>query len=113
MENLFDGLQKTAFAVVSNTIGYNGSWTPSNDNLSQTARILFKDATETAKLLQIEYDPERAIMEYYIGSFAGLKPMVDAKSDEFVTISNVRYFVDSVEIKEDGKTFLAHIRRSE
>lgn len=112
MENLFDGIQHTAFTVVSNTMGYNATWTPSNSNIGETARVLFKDATETAHLLQLEYDPERAIMEYYVGSFSTLKPLVDAKSDEFVIISSVQYVVDNVEIKEDGKTFLAHIRRS-
>lgn len=111
MENLFDGIQHKAFTIVSNTMGYNATWTPSNNNTSLTARVLFKDATETAKLLQIEYDPERAIIEYFEGSFTGLKPLVDAKSDEMVTISNVQYVVDEVEIKEDGKTYLAHMRK--
>ena len=112
MENFFDGIQKQAFTIVSNTMGYNAVWVPSNSEVSQTARILFKDATETAKLLQIEYDPERAIMEYYVGSFTGLKPLVDAKSDEYLTISTIQYLVDDIEVKEDGKTFLAHIRKA-
>lgn len=110
MENLFDSIQDTAFGIVSNTMGYNATWVPSNNAPAQNARILFKDASQTAKLLQIEYDPARAIIEYKIGDFTGLKELVDSKSDEMITVSGITYGVNAIEAKYDGKTFYAHLQ---
>lgn len=112
MENLFDSIQASVFSVVSGTMGYTASWMPLNNAPEQTARVLVKDASETAKLLQIEYDPQRAIMEYYFGSFEGLKQSVDARNDEYLLISGARYIVDDIEAKNDGKTYFAHLRKA-
>jgi hypothetical protein len=112
MENLFDSIQASVFSVVSGTMGYTAFWMPSNNAPEQTARVLLKDASETAKVLQMEYDPQRAIMEYYRGSLEGLKQSVDARYDEYLQISGVRYIVDDIEIKNDGKTFFAHLRKA-
>jgi hypothetical protein len=112
MENLFDSIQASVFSVVSGTMGYTASWVPSNNAPEQTARILFKDASETSKVLQMEYDPQRAIMEYYRGSFEGLKSAVDGRDDEYISVSGIKYVVDDIEVKSDGKTFFAHLRKA-
>lgn len=108
--NLFDGVQQNAFAIVTNTMGYSASWTPAAGGAVQTAIVLFKDASETAKLLQIEYDPRRAMMEYFITDFVGLKESVNIKTDEFVTVNGIRYGVNEVKADFDGKTIVAQLQ---
>jgi hypothetical protein len=101
MTNLFDGYQRTA---------YTATWLPSAGGSQQTAIVLFKDASETAKILEIEYDPQRAMIEYFITDFTELKTSVDAKNNEFITINDVRYGVNEIRAKYDGKTFFAHLQ---
>lgn len=110
MPNLFDGLQKSTFAVVTNTMGYSASWTPGAGGAAQTATVLFKDASETAKLLQIEYDPNRAMMEYYNTDFIGLKASVNAKNDEIVIVNGISYGVNEIRAEFDGKTIVAQLQ---
>ena len=108
--NLFDGLQRTAFAIVENTMGYPASWQPSSGGAVQTATVLFKDASETAKLLQVEYDPRRAMIEYFIDYFPGLKVSVNNKNDEIVFVNGLEYGVDEVTADADGKTLFAKLK---
>lgn len=108
--NLFDGMQKTAFAVVATTMGYQAVWTTSAGGLQQTATVLFKDASQTAKLLEIEYDPQRAMIEYFDTDLTGLKAAVDAKTDEFIFVNGVQYGINEIRAKWDGKTMHAHLQ---
>lgn len=112
MSNLFDGLQDTAFAIVTNTMGYTATWVPSSGLIpgGLTAQVLFKDATEMARLLQIEYDPQRAMIEYTINDLPGLKASVDLKTDELVVINGIQYGVEKVRALADGKTLAADLQ---
>lgn len=75
----------------------------------QTAVVLFKDADETAQLLQVEYDPQAAMIEYFEGSLIGLKESVDNRNDEIITVNGIQYGVHKVRAKYDGKTFFADL----
>jgi hypothetical protein len=108
--NLFDDLQQNAFGIVVNTMGYPASWTPSAGGELQTATVLFNDASQTAKLLDVEYDPQRAMIEYYKGFFTGLKASVDAKNDEIIIVNGIPYGVNEIRAKYDGKTYFAHLQ---
>lgn len=110
MSNLFDSLQDTAFGIVTNTMGYSASWTPSSSAELITGPILFKNATETAKILDVPYNPKRCLMEYHVGVFNQLKPLVDVGSEETVSINGIDYGVMQVTSKYDGKTFYAELQ---
>jgi hypothetical protein len=110
MANLFDRLQQNAFGVVARSMGYTAFWTPSSGGELQTATVLFNDASQMAKLLEVQYDPQRAMIEYYIGSFDGLKISVDAKNDETVIVNGIPYGVNEVRAKYDGKTYSAYLQ---
>ncbi len=107
--NLFDDLQRGAFGVVTHTMGYAASWQPTAGGAVQTATVLFKDASQTARVLQIEYDPKRAMIEYYDGHFNGLKASVNAKNDEVIMVNGVQYGVNAITADADGKTYIAHL----
>lgn len=111
MSNIFDGIQQTAFGIVANTMGYTASWTPAaGGSATQTATVLFKDASETCKLLQIEYDPRRAMMEYFVTGLIGLKTSVNNKVNEIVTVNGISYGVNEVKAAFDGQTIIAQLQ---
>lgn len=105
-DNLFDGLQAATFDIVTATMGYTAVWQPSDGSPAQTARVLFKNPTESAKIGDQEYDPYRS-MEYKTGVFTALKSSVDANNTEEVTISGTGYYVRKVDGRFDGKTMIA------
>lgn len=109
--NLFDGIRQTAFSVVTTTMGYPVSWQPLAGGPPLTAQVLFNDASETARLLEIEYDPQRAMMEYQQGDLAGLKASVDVKNDEIVIINGVSFGVNEIRAKFDGNTYIAQLQQ--
>ncbi|MBO9674421.1 MAG: hypothetical protein J7577_13315 [Sphingobacteriaceae bacterium] len=111
--NLFDGLQAAAHSIVNTTFGYVASWMPSSNSggILQLANILFKDATETAKILDVPYSPKNCMMEYKQGDFLDLKPAVDSNSEEIVTINGLEYGVMRVTSKYDGKTYYAELQQ--
>jgi hypothetical protein len=110
MPNLFDGLAQTTFGIVAKTMGYEVSWLPLAGGAAQTATVLFKDASETAKLLQVDYDPQRAMMEYFDADLVGLKASVDAKNDEIVIVNGISYGVNEIRADFDGKTMVAQLQ---
>jgi len=107
--NLFDNLQRTAFGVVTHTMGYAASWTPSAGGAVKTATVLFKDASQTARLLQIEYDPKLAIIEYFDTDLPGLKVSVNSKNDEIIVVNGIEYGVNEIKADADGKTLIAKL----
>jgi hypothetical protein len=109
--NIFDGIQSAAIGIVSNTFGYAATWIPSNGGESKTTTVLFKDATEASKLLDLPYNPKRAAMEYFGEAFSGLKEQVDGNQYERVTVNGVEYGVKQVLTKFDGKTFWAELQK--
>jgi len=106
-DNIFDDLQDAAFDVVTNTMGYDASWVPSEGGASLTARVLFNNPTETRKLSQVEYDPFRWEMEYKKGDFNGLKDAVDKNNIEIVTLNGKDFYVRQIVAKLDGRTLVA------
>lgn len=106
-DNLFDGLQAVTFNVVTATMGYTAKWQPADGSPQQTAKVLFKNPTESRKLADQEYDPYRYTMEYQTGVFTGLKQSVDANNVEEIIIGAVSYYVRKVDGKYDGKTMIA------
>lgn len=109
--NLFDSIQDTAFHIVTNTFGESASWMPSNGGIIITGSILFKDATETAKILDKPYSPTNCMMEYHKGDFDGLFELTGSGSDELVTINTLEYGVLKVTSKWDGKTYFAELQQ--
>lgn len=109
-ENPFDGMQAAAYTVVSDTMGYNATWIPSNGSAPGgiVGRVLFKNPTQNKELGGIDYDPNHYEMEYFAGVFDALKPLVDLNNvSETVIISGNNYLVQGVKQNFDGKTFIA------
>jgi hypothetical protein len=48
-------------------------------------------------------------MEYYAGTFDGLKEAVDAGNKEYITVRETTYFVQDITTKFDGNTYVAHL----
>jgi len=108
--NLFDGLQDTMLNVVTNTMGYLSTWQPSIGQL-QTATVLYKDASQTAKILDQEYDPRNCMIEYKSFDFVGLRDLVDAGNEIRITVNGLEYGVMKITSKYDGKTMIAQLIR--
>lgn len=110
MGNLFDGLESSAFDVVTNTMGYDAEWIPSNGSYPQgyTARVLFKNPEDDYKLSTANYSSFNYKMEYRLDFFPGLKTTVDtAQTEETVTVNGLNYYVRGIDTKYDGKTYIA------
>lgn len=108
--NLFDGLQDTAFNVVTTSMGYPASWQPPTGEL-QTANVLYKDPSQTARLLDQEYDAENCMIEYKRSEFIGLKSLVDSKAEPTILVNGIEYGVMEVNPKFDGNTMIANLKR--
>jgi hypothetical protein len=111
--NLFDGLQATMFSTVTNTMGYDATWTPSSPDGSsqQSARVLYQGPTHKEKLIQADFDPDKLDMEYQLGDFENLKSFADENIFETVDIDGIGSFkVKSVLKKFDGKSFVARLQ---
>jgi hypothetical protein len=106
-DNIFDGLQDSTFDVVTTTMGYDATWSPSIGGPTKTGRVLFNNPTESKKLSEVEYDPFAYRMEYKRGVFNGLKESADRNGTEVVTIRAQQYFVRQVAAKNDGNTLIA------
>jgi len=114
MTNLFDGLQKAAFAIVANTFGNAATWQPSAGGALVSATVLYKDATEKHGLSDVDFNIERYIMEYQRGDFEGLHEAVKNGDTERVTIETseavfLPFIVRRTETKYDGKTIVAYL----
>ena len=111
MPNLFDHLQDHVFDVATNFAGYEASWTPSDQSVAQTARVMLKNPSEEVRHAGVEYDPENWVTEYKEGDFAELKNYVDKRnSRERLTINGSDYWVKTVTKHHDGKTYRAQIK---
>ena len=112
MQNIFDGIQKAAFAVVANTFGYPATWQPAEGGALKTAVVLYKDATEKTGLSDVDFNVDRYVMEYQRTDFDGLKQSVSNGGNEKVIIETVtgvfrEFYIRRIETKYDGKTVLA------
>lgn len=110
-KNLFDDAQSAAFKIVTNTMGCDASWTPSDSSPVKTARVLYNDPTEKEQIDKADYDPYAYEMEYERGDLDGLKEMADELDDEEVIIDTrfglKTFFVRKVKGKFDGNTYIA------
>jgi len=117
--NVFDRFQDRAFDIVSNTMGYEATWTPAEGGSEQTGIVLFKNPTEANAYLGSqaynlpEFDAYSWMMEYRKGVFTGLKESVDTRSYEYVTVNNQKFFVSKVDAIFDGRTFVARLQIDE
>lgn len=106
---LFDRLQRVLWGTVHKIMGDDATWQPAQGGVPLSAKILFNEPTE-AEQLQVEYQPAMWSMEYHLGQFPGLYEAVrSGSSNERVTIAQRLFVVRSVELKYDGKTYLAHL----
>ncbi|GHT47877.1 hypothetical protein AGMMS49965_26070 [Bacteroidia bacterium] len=109
--NEFDLLAGHVFSTVTDLMGENAVWHKSN-KIQVEGKVLFKNPTEPLEIGDTErwnYRPTTATLEYYEGTFDGLKQVVDKKRTAFLTVRGQKYTVAEVTTKFDGKTFIAHI----
>lgn len=109
--NIFDGLEESTFNIVANTMGYQAVWSPSDGGVLLSAIVLYKNPSETARVLEVEYNPKRAMMEYFETDLPGLfEAVADKSNDETVVINGIEYGVNQVLSKFDGKSYTAHLQ---
>jgi hypothetical protein len=107
----FDDIAEQVFSAVTALMGENAVWHSSSGN-DVTGKILFKNPTEPLPIgdsEQYEYRPNNVTVEYYAGTFDGLKEAVDAGKKEYITVEGTTYFVQDITTKFDGKTYVAHL----
>jgi hypothetical protein len=109
---MFDSLQKAAQNVVTNTMGYVASWTPSTGGETQTAKVLFNKPTQQEQVSDQDYQAIRPRMEYFKGELPGLLESVRKRGDETVIIDGVSYIPFSGEMKFDGKTIIIYLEQA-
>lgn len=109
--NIFDNIQDSVFDTITTTFGYQATWIPADGSAQQSAKVLYKDATEKHGMSNIDIDVERYLMEYKAGDFVGLKKSVDQLENEVVRIQIkqqvLEFSVKAVDTKFDGKTLVA------
>lgn len=111
--SLFDGLQITVVNTVNALYGQPATWTPANGGPTLSGTVLYKCPTseETGYAGgQVGYTEPQWSMEYFEGTFPGLKDQVDAALVvETVVIDGTAYHVRSVTLDFDGKTYKAQL----
>lgn len=110
MVNLFDGLESAAFDIVTNTMGYDAVWIPSNGSYptGYNARVLFKNPDDNYDLSNGSYSSLNYTIEYRLDFFPQLKEIVDTHGTyEIITVNGIEYYVRSIVTKYDGKTYIA------
>jgi hypothetical protein len=108
MGSRFDNMQRGAVEKVNNLFGFPAVWNPADSSPQQTATILFKDPTQLMELGGLnEYSAQNILMEYKTGDFVGLRESANGGGNEVVTIDGTAYDVRQVNLKYDGKTFIA------
>ena len=115
MSNIFDGLQDNMFNVVTNTMGYDATWTPVAPNSTlQTARVLYNKPTEKRTLEEYQYNPNIHIMEYKKGDFEGLFESCRSNEMETVIIDirgvSTSFYVQEIKAAWDGNNFIAQLQ---
>ena len=113
MANIFDRLKVTAFSVVTRTMGYAATWSPSQGGGAQSAQVLYMSPTELVKISGMEFNPHRWGIEFLKADFAGLKTSVDDGIQEVikVTIDDVEteFYVREIIAIVDGDKYLAFV----
>lgn len=110
--NPFDRAAKTAVHRTLSVMGYDCFWTPGSGGTEQQGRVHFKEPTAKETIASIDYQPGDVWMEYFEGTFDGLKAAVDSGSYEHVTMNGTRYLVRAVTRTFDGRTYKATLVKS-
>lgn len=113
MDNIFDSLKVRVFDIVTNTMGYDASWTSSESGNILFARVGYKDPSEKQELSGVDsWNPDEPFMEYRIGTFEGLKYLVDNGIVQKVSIDKKGTFeVRKIETKFDGDCYVARLAK--
>lgn len=107
----FDELAGQTFEHITNLMGEDAVWLAS-ESQQVHGKVLYKNPTEAMQIgdaESYEYRPNTTTIEYYEGTFTGLKESVDAGKEEFVTVRDCKFIVESVGTKFDGNTYIANI----
>jgi hypothetical protein len=107
----FDDIAEQTFSTVTALMGENAVW-HSSDGREVTGKVLFKNPTEPLPIgdsEQYEYRPNNATVEYYAGTFDGLKDAVDAGNKEYISVKGDTYFIQEITTTFDGNTYVAHL----
>ena len=107
----FDDMAGQAFSAVTALMGEDAVWHSSSGN-DVAGRVLFKNPTEPLPIgdtEHYEYRPDNVTVEYYEGTFDGLKEAVDAGNKEYITARETTWFVQDITTKFDGNTYVAHL----
>lgn len=127
--NIFDSLQSTMVATVTQTMGYQAWWIRtgnynqgdfdsldfnSDDFLTNTVpgKVLFRGPTQREKFFDAEYNADNLTMEFQVGIFDGLYAEGRKKSPlQEIIIEGIGIFnVMSMKKMHDGKTFQAQLQ---
>lgn len=113
--NLFDALQETAFATVTNTMGYDASWQPQGVQIVYTARVLFSDPTDDKdKVSDQSYTSSNPQVEYKDDDLPGLYDAVHANNGgQTITVNGLNYTTLTAKKKYDGKTIILDVIEAE
>ena len=109
--NLFDAIQKAAFATSLTVFGDTALWIASNTQQSHTAKVLFNSPNDPITIGsqdKFTYRPFNYSIEYYQGQFPGLMESVKNGTIETVTINGISIAIREVFTKFDGKTIVAY-----
>jgi hypothetical protein len=110
--NPFDDIAKQVFSEVASVMGEKAVWHTSNGSGDIEGTVLFKDPSEVEQIggpEQYDYRPATPKIEYYNGTFVGLKELVDTQTEEQITVHGQRYLILSIEKIADGNTYKAHL----
>jgi hypothetical protein len=111
MGNIFDRLKVSAFSVVTRTMGYAATWSPSEGGATKSANVLYMAPTELVKISGMEFNPHRWGIEFLKSDFEGIKQAVDDGLHEVikVTIDEVEteFYVREINAIVDGDKYLA------
>jgi hypothetical protein len=109
MTNLFDSFQAAAHRIVTNTMGYAASWTPSAGGPTQTGIVLFNKPTQKAEIPDDEYLAISPKVEYLEPAFPGLFEAIRLNNPEVIVVEGVSFSAYKAERKYDGKTVIIHV----
>ncbi|MDL2289954.1 hypothetical protein LJB95_00935 [Paludibacteraceae bacterium OttesenSCG-928-F17] len=111
----FDRLAKQVFNRINRTFGESAVWL-SGKRKRVNGTILFKDPTEPVQIgdtQTYEYRPNTVTVEFYAGTFDGLKTAVDRGTPQYMIVREQKYLIQEVTTKFDGKTLVAHLEPHE
>lgn len=109
--SLFDSNQRNIITSVQTLFGDTLLWLPSGGGTQQTAKVLY-NSPEAKQTLgdadKYEYSPYNYWFDYFIDQLPGLKASVDNANVETVVVKGKTLVVHEVNLKYDGKTFIAY-----